>query len=142
MRRFNVNFVTEIDFVDGDTVSIAVVQEYQKHLAEIVQAVAQNLALRTIKGVHVENVMVEEIMGGPPPTPTAQMDERFDLNIVNAKLGEAIANCLTNADDETRKKVEEVVETLPHDPDDKDVHENLKLRKQALIDAGVWSDAS
>lgn len=31
----------------------------------------------------------------------------------------------------------EIAETLPHDPDDKDVHDNLKLRKQALIDAGV-----
>jgi hypothetical protein len=116
------------------------VQNYQKRLAEIVQAAAQNLSLRTIKSIHVENVVVEEIVGGPPP-PTAQMDERFDLNIVNVKLGEAIANCLTNADDETRKKVEEIAETLLHDPDDKDLHENLKLQKQVLIDAGVWSDA-
>jgi hypothetical protein len=140
MRSFNVHFVTEIDFVDGDTVSSAVVQNYQKHLAEIVQAAAQNLSLRTIKGAQVKNVVVEETMGGAS-TATAQMDERFDLNIVNAKLGEAIANCLTNADDATRKKVEEIAETLPHDPDDKDVHDNLELRKQALIDADVWSDA-
>jgi hypothetical protein len=140
MRRFNVHFVTEIDFIDGDTVASEAVQDYQKHLAEIVQAAAQNSSLRTIKGVLVENVVVEEIVGGPP-TPTAQMDERFDLNIVNVKLGEAIADCLTNADEETRKKVEEIAETLPHEPDDKDVHNNLKLRKQALIDAGVWSDA-
>jgi hypothetical protein len=141
MRRFNVHFVTETDFVDGDTVSSEVVQNYQKHLAEIVQAAAQNLSLRTIKSVQVENVVVEEIVGAPP-TPIPQMDERFDLNIVNVKLGEAIANCLANADDATRKKVEEIAETQPHDPDDKEVHDNLKLRKQALIDAGVWSDAS
>jgi hypothetical protein len=108
---------------------------------ETVLDAAEALSLRTIKGVQVENVLVEEIVGGPPK-PTAQMDERFDLNIVNVKLGEAITNCLTNADDATRQKVEEIAETLPRDPDDKEVHDNLKLRKQALIDAGVWSDAS
>jgi hypothetical protein len=70
MRRFNVHFVTEIDFVDGDAVSDALVQNYQKHLAETVQDAARNLSLRTIKGVQVENVVVEEITGSPP-TPTA-----------------------------------------------------------------------
>jgi hypothetical protein len=85
--------------------------------------------------------VVDEIVGARP-TPIPQMDERFNLNIVNVKLGEAIANCLANADDATRKKVEEIAETLPHDLDDKDVHDNLKLRKQALSDAGVWNDAS
>ena len=44
MRRFNVHFVTEIDFVDGDAVSDALVQNYQKHLAETVQDAARNLA--------------------------------------------------------------------------------------------------
>jgi hypothetical protein len=70
------------------------------------------------------------------------MDERFDLNIVNVKLRGAITSCLQNADDATRKQVEEIAETQPSEPDDKDLHDNLKLRKQALIDAGVWSDAS
>jgi hypothetical protein len=69
------------------------------------------------------------------------MDERFDLNIVNEKLRETITICLQNADDTTRKQVEEI-EIQPHDYDDKDLHDNLKLRKQALIDAGVWSDAA
>ena len=36
------------------------------------------------------------------------MDERFDLKIVNAKLSEAITNCLENADDATRNQVEEI----------------------------------
>jgi hypothetical protein len=62
-NNFNVHVVTGIDFVDGDTVSSEVVQNYQKHLAEIVGAAAQNLSLRTIKGVQVENVVVEEIGG-------------------------------------------------------------------------------
>jgi hypothetical protein len=141
MRRFNVHFVTEIDFVDGDEASDAVVQNYQKHLAETVQDAAQKLSLRTIKGVQVENVAVEEITVSPP-TPTTGVDERFDLKTVNVKLREVIKKCLTNADDATRKQVEEIGETQPHDADDKDVHDNLKLRKQALIDAGVWSDAS
>ena len=66
MRRFNVHFVTEIDFVDGDAVSDGVVQNYQKHIAETVQVAAQNLSLRTIKSVQVENVVVEEITGSPP----------------------------------------------------------------------------
>jgi hypothetical protein len=39
------------------------VQNYQKHLAETVQDAARNLSLRTIKGVQVENVVVEEITG-------------------------------------------------------------------------------
>jgi hypothetical protein len=41
MRRFNVHFVTEIDFVDGDAVSDALVQNCKKHLAETVQEAAQ-----------------------------------------------------------------------------------------------------
>jgi hypothetical protein len=61
MRRFNVHFVTEIDFVDGDGVPDAAVQNYQKHLAETVQDAAQNLSLRTIKGARVEKVVVQEI---------------------------------------------------------------------------------
>ncbi len=61
MRRFMVHFVTEIDFVDGDEASDEVVQNYKKHLAEMVQDAAQNLSLRTIKGARVEKVQVEEI---------------------------------------------------------------------------------
>jgi hypothetical protein len=144
MRRFNVHCVTEIDFVDGDAVSDAVVQNYQKRLAETVQDAAHNLSLRTLKGARVERVVVEEIRGGPP-TPAAQMDvmdERFDLKTVNVKLREAITNCLENADDTTRKNDEAIADTQPDDPDDKDEHDNLQLRKQALIEAGVWNDAS
>jgi hypothetical protein len=118
-----------------------VVQNYQKHLAEAVQDAAQNLSLRTIKGVRVENVMIEGITVSPP-TPSAGIDERFDLKMVNVKLGEAITSCLQDADDATRKKVEEIAETQAPDPDDKDLHDNLKLRKQALIDDGVWSELS
>jgi hypothetical protein len=61
MRRFMVHFVTEIDFVDGDEASDQTVQNYQKHLAETVQDAAEAISLRTIKGVRVENVVVEEI---------------------------------------------------------------------------------
>jgi hypothetical protein len=61
MRRFNVHFVTEADFVDGDEASNEAVQNFQKHLAETVQEAAQNLSLRTIKGVQVDHVVVEEI---------------------------------------------------------------------------------
>jgi hypothetical protein len=53
--------VTEIDFVDGDEASDAAALNYKKHLAETVQDAAQNLSLRTIKGVRVETVGVEEI---------------------------------------------------------------------------------
>jgi hypothetical protein len=60
MRRFMGQFVTEIDFVDGDGASDEVVQNYKKRLAETVQEAAQNLSLRTIKGARVEKV-VEEI---------------------------------------------------------------------------------
>ena len=71
------------------------------------------------------------------------MDERFDLKIMNVKLRDAITKCLEKADPATRKRVEEIGETQPtHDVDDKDVNDNLKLRRQALIDAGVWSGAS
>jgi hypothetical protein len=61
MRRFMVHFVTEINFVDGDEASDQTVQNYQKHLAETVQNVAEAISLRTIKAVRVENVVVEEI---------------------------------------------------------------------------------
>jgi hypothetical protein len=61
MRRFRVHFVTEIDFGDGDEASDAAALNYKKHLAETVQDAAQNLSLRTIKGVRVETVGVEEI---------------------------------------------------------------------------------
>jgi hypothetical protein len=61
MRRFMVHFVTEIDFVDGDEAADDAVQTYKKHLAETVQGAAEALSLRTIKGIQVENVLVEEI---------------------------------------------------------------------------------
>jgi hypothetical protein len=61
MRRFMVRLVTEIDFVDGENVSDAIVQDCQKHLSESVQDAAQHLPLRTIKGVRVESVSVTEI---------------------------------------------------------------------------------
>jgi hypothetical protein len=43
MRRFMVRLVTEIDFVDGENVSEAIVRDYQKHLSESVQDAAQHL---------------------------------------------------------------------------------------------------
>ena len=56
-----VRFVTAIDFVDGDEPSDDVVQNYKRHLAETVEDATQNLSLRTIKGVRIEKVQVEEI---------------------------------------------------------------------------------
>ena len=47
--------------MDGDEASDAAALNYKKHLAETVQDAAQNLSLRTIKGVRVETVGVEEI---------------------------------------------------------------------------------
>ena len=70
MRRFNVHLVIEIDFVDGVEASEGAIQNFKTHLAETVRDAAQNLSLRTIKGVQVENVVVEEITGSPP-RPTA-----------------------------------------------------------------------
>jgi hypothetical protein len=55
-----VRFVTAIDFVDGDEPSDDVVQNYKRHLAETVEDATQNLSLRTIKGVRIEKVQVEE----------------------------------------------------------------------------------
>jgi hypothetical protein len=34
MRRFLVNLVTEIDFIDGDEASDEAAQSYQKHLVD------------------------------------------------------------------------------------------------------------
>ena len=68
------------------------------------------------------------------------MDERLDLLGDNLQLREAIINNLKRADPATRKKVYEIGASQPHDADEKGVNDNLKLRKQALIDAGVWSD--
>ena len=61
MRRFRVQFVTEIDFVDGENVSDAIVRDYRKHISDAVQDAAQHLPLRTLKGVKVETVSVTEI---------------------------------------------------------------------------------
>ncbi len=62
-----VHFVT--DFVDGDEAADDVVQTYKKHLAETLQDAAETLSLRTIKGVQVENVLVEEIKAAWPSSP-------------------------------------------------------------------------
>ena len=62
MRRFMVHLVTEIDFVDGDEASEDVAAlNYQKHLSETVQNVAQGLSLRIIKDTRVVSVSVAEI---------------------------------------------------------------------------------
>jgi len=55
--------VTEIDFVDGDQVSDAIVQNYKQHLATAVQEASKGLSLRTVKGTQVVNVQVAEIKG-------------------------------------------------------------------------------
>jgi hypothetical protein len=44
-------------------VSDALVQNYEKHLAETIQKAADGLSLRTIKGNKVGNVLVAEIKG-------------------------------------------------------------------------------
>jgi hypothetical protein len=59
MRRFMVHLVTE--FEDGDEASDKTVQNYQKHLSEIVRNAVQGLSLRTVKGARIENVAVAEI---------------------------------------------------------------------------------
>ena len=61
MRRFMVHLVTEVDFVDGDEASDALVQNYRKHLSETVRNAAQGLSLRTIKDTRVVSVSVAEI---------------------------------------------------------------------------------
>jgi hypothetical protein len=63
MRRFITLLETEIDFVDGDSVSDAIAQGYEKHLMTVVQEVAQNLSLRTIQGNRVVRLQVAEIKG-------------------------------------------------------------------------------
>jgi hypothetical protein len=68
--------------------------------------------------------------------------EELDLKAENKKIRAGIEKALEKADRATRKKVYEIGASQPHDADDKGVNDNLRLRKQALIDAGVWSDAS
>jgi hypothetical protein len=63
MRRFMTLLVTEIDFVDGDQVSDAIVQGYEQHLATAVQDASKKLSLRTVKGNQVVKVQVAEIKG-------------------------------------------------------------------------------
>jgi len=52
-----------LDFVDGDKASDALVQNYEKHLAETIQKAAEGLSLRRIGGNKVGNVLVAEIKG-------------------------------------------------------------------------------
>ena len=61
MRRFMANVVTEIEFVDGDNVPDGPAENYEKHLAEMLQEAANKLSLRTIKGNRVRSVQVGEI---------------------------------------------------------------------------------
>jgi len=49
--------------VDGDKASDALVQNYEKHLAETIQKAAEGLSLRRIGGNKVGNVLVAEIKG-------------------------------------------------------------------------------
>jgi len=63
MRRFITLLETEIDFVDGDSVSDEIAQGYEKHLMTVVQEVAQKLSLRTIQGNRVVRLQVAEIKG-------------------------------------------------------------------------------
>jgi hypothetical protein len=61
MRRFNVQLVTEIDFVDGDEGADEAAQNYKKHLSDTLRNAAQGISLRTIKDSKVESVSVTEI---------------------------------------------------------------------------------
>lgn len=63
MRRFIALLETEIDFVDGDSVSDEIAQGYEKHLMTVVREVAQKLSLRTIQGNRVARLQVAEIKG-------------------------------------------------------------------------------
>jgi hypothetical protein len=63
MRRFITLLVTEIDFVDGESVSDGIVQNYEKHLMTAVQEVAQGLSLRTVRGTRIVNLQVAETKG-------------------------------------------------------------------------------
>jgi len=63
MRRFITLLVTEIDFVDQDSVSDELAQHYEKHLMAAVQEVANGLSLRTIRGTKVAKLQVAEIKG-------------------------------------------------------------------------------
>ena len=79
MRRFMVRLVTEIDFVDGEDVSNAVVQNYQKHLSDTLRDAAQH-SLRTIKGSGSRPSRSQKsrmnLMRGFEPTTLANMRER------------------------------------------------------------------
>ena len=61
MRRFMVNLVTEIDFIDSDEASDEAAQNYQKHLSDTLRNAAQEISLRTINDSRVESVSVTEI---------------------------------------------------------------------------------
>ena len=56
MPRFMAQVVTEIEFVGGDASD-----NYEKHLAEVLRAAAQQLSLRTIQETKVVSVQVGEI---------------------------------------------------------------------------------
>ena len=61
MQRFMASVVTEVDFVDGDNVPDAAVENYERHLAETLQEAANQLSLATINGTKVLSVQVGEI---------------------------------------------------------------------------------
>jgi hypothetical protein len=61
MRRFRVNLVTEIDFIDGDETSDEAAQSYQKHLSNTLRNAAQGISLQMIKTSRIESVSVTEL---------------------------------------------------------------------------------
>jgi hypothetical protein len=61
VRRFMTHLITEIDFVDDDSVSEEIAQNYEKHLMTVVREAAQALSLRTIRGTRVAKLEVAEI---------------------------------------------------------------------------------
>jgi hypothetical protein len=61
MRRFNVQLVTGVDFVDGDEASDEAALNYQKYLSDALRNAAQGISNRTVKDSSVESVSVREI---------------------------------------------------------------------------------
>jgi hypothetical protein len=63
MRSFITLLETDVDFVDGDSVSDDVAKNYEEHLMAEIQAAVERLSLRTIRGHKIGKLQLAEIKG-------------------------------------------------------------------------------
>jgi hypothetical protein len=61
VRSFMTQLVTDVDFVDGDSISDDVAKNYEQDLMTEIQRAVERFSLRTIRGHKIGKLQVAEI---------------------------------------------------------------------------------